>query len=194
MNFLKRLYFDVVSFFIMLVVKGTGWIHAPWTHKKTCQDDIEAIKEVLIPGDIILTHTEGEFTTLTIPGFWKHCEIYVDYRKTVGAVSPKARMAWLEDVIHGTDYFCVIRMKGVTEKEGGIIAEHAYDNIGKFYDIRMNFKKGDKISCSELVFNAINESRPNYLELRNRLGFMTVTPQDLHDAKSKFEIIYEKLD
>lgn len=191
MDFIKRMYFDVVSYIISMIAKGTGWIHGPWTHKKTSQDDVEAIKDKLRIGDIILTHTRGEFSTLTIPGWWKHCEINLGDRKTVGAVNPKVRMAWLEDVIHDTDYFCIVRLNDMTDGEGCLIAEHAYNSIGKNYDMRMNFNKPNEVSCSELVYNAVNRARPDALELRNRLGFDTFTPQDFYDAKSKFTVIYE---
>ncbi len=192
MNFFKRLYFDLLSTIIRIVAIGTSWIHGPWTRKKSSQDDVVAIKEVVKTGDIILTHTRGEFTTLTIPGYWKHVEIYDGNGKTIGAVAPKVRKTWLENVIHKTDYWCILRTKDHTTEDEMLIVTKAETFIGKYYDMRMNFNKPDRVSCSELYYHVINSIRPNYLELRKRLGFDTVTPQDIYNAKSKFDIILEK--
>ena len=192
MKFLKRMYFDVVTFFVYWIARITGHWHSPWTHKKTCYEDILRIKKVIQKGDIILTHTRGEFTTLTIPGYWKHVECYIGDSKSIGAVAPATRKGWLEDLISDTDYYAILRMKDVTEEESNTIVDYFISKIGVFYDLRMNFNNPTKVSCSELGYYAINSARPGYLDLRESGGFDIITPQDFYNAKNKFIVVCEK--
>jgi len=193
MNFLKRIYFIFFTHLIVFVAKLLGGIHGPWTHKRTSQQDVEDILPLIEEGDFILTRTRGELTTAVIPGYWKHSETYVGERHVVGAVSPQTRKTWIENLILKTDYFCVMRLKDVTKEEQQAICAMALAMLHIPYDFGMNFNEKSTVCCSELIFLSINHARPGTLDLRPRMGFKTITPQDIADATSKFDVIYKKI-
>lgn len=191
MRLFKKIYFNVMTCLVAKFAKMTGGIHGPWTHKFMSQDNVEDILEIIQPGDIILTHTRGELTTATIPGFWKHCEMYIGDNFVVGAVAPQVRKTRLENIIHKTDYVAVARLIDVTPEERIIMVDEVKKFIGVYYDLGMDFNKPDKVCCSELMYNAVNKARTAFLNLRERLGFDTITPQDIYEARTcKFKIIY----
>jgi len=191
MNWLKRVYFKIMSCLCWLVARGTGWIHAPWTHKITSYEDVLRLYGTIKVGDIILTRTRGEMSTLTIPGQWKHSAIYIGDKKILHAISPCVTKAYLADLIMKTDYFAVMRMKDMTEEEGKAIAGYALKYLGRDYDFGLQIWDEDEMYCSEIVFHSVNSVRENYIELRYRMGYPTFTPNDNYKARKKFDLITE---
>lgn len=195
MNFIKRVYFNVLTFLIRSIAILTGQLHAPWTKKKTSTKDVNKLMEILEDGDIILTRTEGEMTTLTIPGFWKHTIVYTGGGMVVEAVTPKVRETYLNDVIMKTDYYCVMRMKDLSKTEKEIFIEKARSYIGRYYDLNIDLFNEDQIFCSEIVFHGARKVKGvSFLEPRYRMGFPAFTPQDCYQAKRQFDLVLEKKD
>lgn len=205
MKALERLWADFLSHVIELTSKTIGMISDPFVTKCTSYKNILDILPILEEGDVILTRTYGHASTLIIPGFWKHATIYVG-RDVVGtplvkgepaiieAVAPKVRYAYLNDLIQKTDYFCVLRLKNINKEQRKNVALEAMKFIDKKYDFRQCLNKEDRVSCSELVFHAVNNvlaGGHHYLVPVEKLGYLTYPPDQIrHDEH--WMVLYEK--
>lgn len=189
---MKRAFFHLLHEITGIFSKLVGKIHSPWTHKKLTYKHVVHLEEIMEPGDILITRTNGELTTLVVPGFWKHAAIYMGNSKTVDAVFAGVSERWLADLIMSTDYVAVMRVKDIDVHGQVDLIEFAQDQIGKPYDFEMRGTDISALYCSELVLNAVNVAmQDKYLELRERLGVLTFTPNDCYSARKKFDLIWE---
>jgi uncharacterized protein YycO len=194
----KQIYFDAISTITCAIADVVGPVHSPWTHKKTSSKDLIDMglsfidnHTVIQLGDVLLTRTNGELTTLAIPGFWKHGAVYIGNSQIVEAVTPKVRISYLPDLIMKTDYFAVLRVKNITPERQLKIVEKAKTYEGRKYDKRVRLKDDSEMFCSEVVYDSVNYAMESqYLELWERLGYPTFTPQDCYNARGKFDFIF----
>lgn len=194
MDILKRLYFHTVRHVVGGFAKVIGPIHAPYTHKALCYEDVLGIRRQIQEGDILIDRTNGELTTAVIPGFWKHAMVYIGEDRVIEAVGEGVRSSWLVDAVMKTDNMAVLRKKGgLTPTQKLLLKDWLSQQVGKEYDFEMNTGSNKKFYCSELAVKAIAEALGyEYFQPMSRLGFMTVTPDDIYLAKNKMEIIWEK--
>ena len=69
MDILKRFYFNSITSCIRGASKVISKVRSPNSVKETFYSDVERVSAELLPGDIILTRTEGELSTGLIPGY-----------------------------------------------------------------------------------------------------------------------------
>lgn len=62
---------------------ATGVEYGPRKIKLIKDNEIEAIKEILKPGDILLKRSNWQLTNVGIPGFWTHSGIYIGDLKDI---------------------------------------------------------------------------------------------------------------
>lgn len=191
---MKRLFFKYLHKLTGVFSRLVGKMHSPWTKKKLTYETVAELEDLLEPGDVLLTRTNGELTTLIVPGFWKHAAVCIGKSKIIDATFAGVKERWLADLVMRTDYLAVMRVKEVTVHDQINITEFAQDQLGKVYDFEMQANDIDALFCSELVLNAVNYAKgDNYLELRERVGVDTFTPNDCYLAKKKFDIIWESV-
>lgn len=191
LNRLKRIYFDFLGSMIWVFAHTIGKLHMPWSRKEADFSHYIRLMRVIKPGDIILTRTKGEGSTLIIPGYWKHNAVYIGGGKVAESVVPKARISLLGNLIMRTDDFLVRRLINITPEEREEIVRKAISFNGREYDDRSDMRDDDEVNCSELCYHSINAARPGTLELRYRGGYPTFSPQDCADAESKFTTVME---
>lgn len=143
------------------------------------------------PGDVLLSRTKGELTTLVIPGFWKHAAIYVGNGKVVEAVSPFVKKSELSDFVYKTDYVSLLRVRDIKKTLGNRIAKRARDHIGKKYDFDLDIQNQDKVFCSEVAVDSINYVMGAYLKARTVFGQKTITPDDLYNSREQLDLLFE---
>lgn len=193
-KYLKKIYFYSLRYLIGTVAKAIGPIRAPFTHKALTYEDVIDIRTNIKIGDILLSRTHGELTTLVIPGFWKHAMVYVGEDKIIEAVGSGVKISYLVDSVMRTDNLVVLRKKnGLTPTQTLNLTNWIFEQIGKLYDYSLYTESSSKFYCSELAIRAIESAlETEYFQPMSRLGFMTVTPDDIYMAKNKMEIIWEK--
>lgn len=131
------------------IAKLIGKIHAPFSHKLVDALDYEQILARSLPGDILLTHTSGEFTNLFILGFWKHSAIVGVNGAVIEAVGEGVKRTHFFDFLRGKDYVSLVRLP-VTERVRTDAASWATKYLGSGYDFE--FESNDaEFYCSELV-------------------------------------------
>lgn len=185
---MKKLLFKYVYLFLHII----GKIHSPYSKKRIDYKDVEKALEVLELGDIIVTRTDGELTSLVIPGFWKHAAIYTGKTEIVDATGEGVKKRRLEDLLMKTDSFAIMRLKTNDEVVRGKMAMFALSKVGLPYDYTFDINDTTSFYCSELIFSAVNTSLgDDFLDLRDCLGFKTFTPQDCYNATKKFDLILE---
>lgn len=163
----------------------------PFSKKKVHYNHVTYAMPRMKQGDFILTRTNGELTTLLIPGQYKHAAVYVGAGTAVEAISPSVTTNSLIDVLMRSDSFAIMRLKDCTDEEGRAISFKAYQQIGKEYDFGLKILDESSMYCSEVIYRCVDSVRKGYVELRYRLGYPTFTPDDCRKS-SKFELIYEK--
>lgn len=194
MEAVRRIYFKVMKKLTSSFARLIGPIHAPFTHKPFTYESVIELENNLEIGDILLTRTHGEMTTLVIPGHWKHAIVYAGSGMVVEAVGNGVRLNHLANVVMKTDNIVALR------KKGGITASKKYEltlwleeQIGIPYDYEMNTEGDDAFYCSELAAKAMDlVAEMQYFKLKSRVGFMTITPDDIYNSQERMEIIWER--
>lgn len=167
------------------LIKWAGKVHLPFTHKGCTSKDVRRIQELCDVGQILLSRTRGELTTLLIPGHWKHAAIVIDAENVIEAVGGGVRKSDLIDFVMTKDEVCLIAPLFLFDHE--LAKSRAESAIGKPYDYF--FTPGlDAFYCAELPAWCLNN--PAFRK-KTTLGVETIEPQDYYEAKDKFEVLFE---
>ena len=188
---MKFLWFEFLRKLTTIIAKIITPIHSPYSHKYIKYDHVMRAMTYLKSGDIILTRTHGDLSTVVIPGFWKHAAIYAGDGKIIDATSVGVTERHLADLMMTTDNVAVLRVANVVEdlSKGQLMVDYARLQIGKKYDLEMRVNRTDAMFCSELVYHAIcHVFGKDYIELRERMGIKTLTPDDCYKAHGKFTV------
>lgn len=155
------------------------------------RDDVEAAKTVLIPGDMIVTLTNGQLSNQLIPGDWKHCAMYVGSDFVVEAVSSGVVKTDLYDFLMSKDSYAIVRPY-ISCVQMYVASVKVESFIGKKYDFFFE-ASNEAFYCAELMAAAYLFAAPEFrFEKRKIMGIDTIMPSDYYNAKEKFFIVKEK--
>ncbi|MCH2329965.1 MAG: hypothetical protein MK312_00290 [Roseibacillus sp.] len=147
----------------------------------------------LCPGDVLVTRHDDAMSNLFLPGFWPHTSLYLGNLKQRDALglppirSPETEVleAKKDGVLfrHLTealdvDAFFVLRPR----IEDSFLREalsRAISHEGKLYDFVFDFRKADRLVCSEVIYPAYHGAGPISFELVRRSGKLVLSAQDL---------------
>lgn len=183
------------KFLLLRLVPITKWIgktHLPYTKKLLHAAQYHYINEILKPGMILLTRTDGEASNLLIPGKYKHCAISINPRFIVEAVGRGVIMTDLIDFILSKDHIAILKPKFCSDLAMESAARWAADQIGKPYDYEFQSSYA-AFYCCELSYAAYQTALggQNPWRLREFWGEPTVTPDDFILADKKWEVVLE---
>lgn len=174
-------------------------IHMPYSHKLITTKDYYVIKELIQPGDILLSHIRGEFANMLIPGFWSHGAIYTgdlgQYPETVveAVTSGTNDDQDLRGFISSKDYVWVLRPLFANKEERISAAKWAQSKIGAPYDWMFEYTQSNNKAfyCFELVGAAYDAIlKPSPFQPRDFMDVPTFTGEDFLAAKKLFEPIW----
>jgi Permuted papain-like amidase enzyme, YaeF/YiiX, C92 family len=147
---------------------------------------VQELKGVLHPGDLILERRNWFLSNGFLPGFWPHMALYVgsaeDLRRLGLTTHPLVRQhleeyqqpdrngrerrvieAGASGVIFNSleeslaaDYVAVLRPRVSEARKNAAIAR-AFSHYGKPYDFDFDFSTTDKLVCTELIYRAYDE-------------------------------------
>jgi hypothetical protein len=150
---LQYIFFVVFSPFIRLANKINWRVGRAY---KCSEIKSGKIKKRLLPGMVILTHKDYEFTNLFILGYWTHSAIVISSEDVVEAVSNGVIVRRIEDFLTTVDDFIVLKPRYCNR----ISMKMASEQVKKFVGFPYNFtfKPSQKsIYCSELIYKAYSE-------------------------------------
>lgn len=184
----------------------------PFHHKRVSPDIIREVRRLLRPGDAIVTRHDDAFSNLFLPGYWPHAALYVgsmEERRALGiemqgsrwhhckdparvleAKKDGVRFRRLTHTLH-VDAFTVIR----PQLEPPLLAHalsRAAEHEGKFYDFEFDFRRSDRLVCTEVVYRGFHAVGGLQFNLTKRAGRPTFSAEDLLDLaihRAGYEVV-----
>ena len=158
-------------------------------------DQITLLRDLLEPGDILLTYSEGYMSNLFLPGVFKHGITYVglprDREGTEAGLSGGAEEELLEALAEGVvfnslDHLLTSRMNRLAVWRPRFTPEQRAENLAKLfaylgneYDFEFDFSDSAYQCCTEIIYRALNKVGKVELSLTKRMGRQTLSADDL---------------
>ena len=190
---------------LFAIFEGSGRaiseLQNPFHAKRVSSDVIREARRLLRPGDVIVTRHDDAVSNLFLPGYWPHAALYVgstEERRALGvqmdeerwirgrdpvrvleARKDGVRFRCLTDTLR-VDAFAVIRPK----LESTALAQglsRAAEHEGKFYDFEFDFRRSDRLVCTEVVYRGFHAVGGLEFRLTTRAGRPTFSAEDLLD-------------
>lgn len=167
------------------------------------------VREVMLTiqdGDVLLSRENWKLTNPFVPGFWGHAAIFFDgkvieavgdFKDEEGKLGNGVRRESLPRWLYQKDSVVLLRPRFATEQEAELAGRLADLKVGTGYDYLFT-PSTETFYCSELITFAYQEAmasvgKESPFIIRKQLGVETTTPQDIYDAKDKFEIFAEEI-
>lgn len=140
-----------------------GQISAPWAHKKINGDHYYLWRDLIKPGDVLLSDTDGELSNIFNPSGINHGALYLGGDKikyVIEAIGEGVTESNLVKFLTTKDRVVILRPRFFSpEKEGLLIEAAAYYN-GLPYDYE--FQQDDtEYYCFELIINIFKALYPD---------------------------------
>jgi uncharacterized protein YycO len=175
--FFGKLYFFSTPFF---------FVYNPHVHKIKGHE-ARQICDHLIPGDILLSKSDGYISSRTIPGFWSHAAIYVGNNNVIHAIGEGVI---IEDVLAfvRTDHIVVLRFKKISNEEilAAISKAHKMVDNKVKYDYTFTDNNG-MVYCTEAVNNNFNNTFRESFEIV--AGNSILTPEGIYNSTKLYKVI-----
>ena len=187
------------NYFRIQLLKFVGWfaknvlnyLGNPLTHHYITSKDYRSLKEVFMPGTVLLTRTKAEVTNLVIPGFFKHAAIVVNENEVTEAAGNGVVRTDLIDFLMAKDYVIALKPKFATKAQMKKAAEIATQQEGKPYDFDIIMSDIEKFYCFELVYFSYAEAVENMPFVpREIMGRDTIISSDFINASDKWEVFW----
>jgi hypothetical protein len=187
-------------------------IRNKWKRKRVTPVVQRKLSRMLKPGDVIITRHDDAASNLFLPGFWPHGALYIGTEAQRRELDPSG-VTWRREQcpdpncvlearkdgvlyrpLHDTfnvDACVVLRPKLPIEQICEAIGR-AMTHEGKRYDFEFDFRRSDKLVCTEVIYRAYHGIGDVEFELKARRGRVCLTAEDLLDyavAGKYFDVI-----
>ncbi len=172
-----------------------------WKRKRVTPAVQQKIARLLEPGDVIITRHDDAASNLFLPGFWPHGALYIGTQAERRALDTNGK-TWdheqcappnsvlearkdgvlfrpLHDTL-GVDACVVLRPKLNSETMLKAISR-AMLHQGKRYDFEFDFRRSDKLVCTEVIYRAFHGIGGIEFKLKARAGRLCLSAEDLLD-------------
>jgi hypothetical protein len=182
-------------------------------HLKRVTPEVRArIAPHLRPGDVIIVQHDDVLSAYLLPGFWTHAALYIGTeaeRAALGIAVDEGRrqrgadpMCVLEankegvlfrplDFTFRVDSFAIIR-PALNREEIGEVLARALSHEGKFYDFEFDFRRADRLVCTELIYRSFHAIGGLRFQPVPRVGRFYIKAEhflDLAIAGEGFEVV-----
>ena len=186
---------------IIPVSKALSSIHMPYSRKLITGPDYYQMRELVRPGDAVLTSSRGELSSLFIPGEWDHGALAAggigDHPENlIEATTKGVEDPDLVSFMFNKDYMIVLRPKFLTPEQGIASVRWARRQVGLPYDWAFQYSTSNNRAfyCFELIAaswqGALGPGVVSPFQPRMRLGVPTFTGDDFVKAAKLFEVIW----
>ena len=174
-------------------------MHNPWKRKRVTPRVQRRLAGLLRPGDVLVTRHDDAMTNLFLPGFWPHSALYigsVEERRSMGvtcdadreersggsirvleARKDGVRFRALHDTL-AVDCVAVIRPR-LDDAGLARALTRAITHEGKLYDFEFDFRRSDRMVCTEVIYRAYHAEPPIHFLLTPKVGRHCLTAEDL---------------
>jgi len=180
------------------LISGAVPERAPGQEKRVTEGVQATIGELLRPGDVFVTRHDDALSNLFLPGFWPHAALYIgsiEDRAQLGMAAPDENDRCMEQVRFleakkdgvlfrsleetlAVDALMVLRPK-LSHTELGEALTRAISHEGKLYDFVFDFRKADRLACTEVIYRGYHGVGPVNFELRKHAGRPCISAEDL---------------
>ena len=154
-----------------------------------------ALLDATRPGDVFLTRHDDAVSNWFFPGHWPHAALYIGGEATrvrlgvpacdraadpacfVEAKKDGVRFRPPEDTLAVDE--CVVLRPGLPASAVVEAVERAMSHEGKLYDFLFDFRKSDRLACTELVYRSYHGVGGLEFRLREVAGRMCLTAEEL---------------
>ena len=172
-----------------------------WKRKRVTPGVQRKIAKLLQPGDVLITRHDDATTNIFLPGFWPHAALHIgtqEQRSAIGvridaereprAADPvrflEARkdgvlLRAIEDTL-AVDCCAVLRPQLEPEQIAEALAT-AITHEGKQYDFQFDFRRADKLVCTEVVYRSFHGVGDVQFELTPKAGRLCLPAEALID-------------
>jgi hypothetical protein len=172
-----------------------------WKRKRVTPGVQRKIGRLLEPGDVIITRHDDATTNIFLPGFWPHAALHIgteEQRAAIGveidddrksrAADPvrilEARkdgvlLRTLDDTL-SVDCCTVLRPQLEPEEIAAALAT-AITHEGKQYDFEFDFRRANKLVCTEVVYRSFHGVGGIEFELTPKAGRLCLPAEALID-------------
>ena len=172
-----------------------------WKRKRVTPVVQRKLAKLLQPGDVIITRHDDAASNLFLPGHWPHGAFYIgteEQRKAIdesgeiwGPEKCPAPNCVLEARKDGVrfrplhDTFnvdaCVVLRPKLEAKEIRDAIARGMTHAGKSYDFEFDFRRSDKLVCTEVIYRSYHGIGGIEFELKTRTGRVCLSAEDLLD-------------
>ncbi|MDA7620305.1 YiiX/YebB-like N1pC/P60 family cysteine hydrolase [Akkermansiaceae bacterium] len=161
--------------------------------KRVTTEIINQIRDKLQPGDIFVTRHDDAMSNFFLPGFWPHAALYMgplsgqkdpgipnhrDHSADVlEAKKDGVKLRKIEETL-AVDSFVILRPKVSTEELQQAL-EKALTHEGKQYDFAFDFRKAERLCCTEVVYRAFYGIGRWNLKLIKQSGHLALPAEEL---------------
>lgn len=161
--------------------------------KRVTAKIIDQIRDTLQPGDIFVTRHDDAMSNFFLPGFWPHAALYIgplsgrndpaipihrDHSANVlEAKKDGVKLRKIEETL-AVDSFVILRPK-VSAEELQQALEKALTHEGKHYDFAFDFRKAERLCCTEVVYRAFHGIGRWNLKLVKQSGHLALPAEEL---------------
>ena len=165
------------------------------------------ICKLLAPGDVLVVRKEYALTNYFLPGYWPHAALYLGDTQSLVALGvhdqEHVKPRWsrllesesksaghvLESMRDGvnlrtldspfaSDSIVVLR-PSISRQELGTALSRCFAHEGKSYDFDFDFRRADRLVCTEVVYRAFDGVGSINIPLVQRAGRPTLSGSDL---------------
>lgn len=169
-------------------------------------DVLHSLRDVLLPGDVLLVRAERKLTSMFLPSFWSHSALFIGGEKelssfdllnhphcsghlgmvqrqafglgsVIEAITPSVLINSLEKSLHA-DHVVVLR-PSLSQSELREALAEAFSHLGKPYDYEFDFNVTSRLVCTEIIYRIFHNRGGIRFPLVRRLGRYTLTGDDI---------------
>ena len=172
-----------------------------WKRKRVTPGVQRKISKLLQPGDVLITRHDDATTNIFLPGFWPHAALHIGTnkeRQSLGVTMDSDRLARATDPVRFLearkdgvllrpleDTFdvdcCAVLRPLLDPHEIATAISNALTHEGKQYDFEFDFRRANKLVCTEVVYRGFHGVGDIQFELSKRAGRLCLAAEDLID-------------
>lgn len=179
----KAMYVAIFPVQKYIMVSITGLEFTKRKNKFITDSQLEEIKSILEPGDILLKRNDWQATNIGIPGFWTHTGLYLgsleklnEYFREVKSLGGKSFSDRLKE-INEKNYSIILENNDLSVieaiEEG--VAVKPINNIGKvdyFSAVRPRISREEKMEAILKAYSFIGQPYDYYLDMESNDAFI----------------------